>query len=140
LTVGGNLSKSAAGFVASSGQDPFTPSSPSSSHCLDLARSLLDSYITGHKGIFSDIDNCYSQVYIISLMGIYMKKVKKISTNIPEDLLRKACDLTNLNQTEALIAGLKELIAQHEREAILDLKGKVRIDLNLDEIRQRVRL
>ena len=70
----------------------------------------------------------------------HLKKIKKISTNIPEDLLRKACDITNLNQTEALIAGLKELIAQHEREAIVDLKGKVRIDLNVDEMRQRVRL
>ena len=69
-----------------------------------------------------------------------MKKAKKISTNIPEDLLRRACDLTNLNQTDALIAGLKELIAQHEREAILDLKGRVRIDLNLKAMRQRVRL
>lgn len=69
-----------------------------------------------------------------------MKKVKKISTNLPEDLLRKACELTKLNQTDALIAGLKELIAQHERQAIVDLKGKVRIDLNLDQIRQRVRL
>lgn len=69
-----------------------------------------------------------------------MGKLKKISTNIPAELLRKACSLTNLNQTEALIAGLKELIAQHEREIIVDLKGKVRIDFNLDEIRQRVRL
>ncbi len=69
-----------------------------------------------------------------------MGKLKKISTNIPADLLRKACTLTDLNQTEALIAGLKELIAQREREAIVDLKGKVRIDLDLDEIRQRVRL
>jgi hypothetical protein len=69
-----------------------------------------------------------------------MTKLKKISTNIPAELLRKACDVTNLNQTETLIAGLKELIAQRERETIVDLKGKVRIDLNLDEIRQRVRL
>ena len=69
-----------------------------------------------------------------------MKKLKKISTNIPEELLRKACDLTNLNQTETLIAGLKELIAQQDRQAILDLKGKVRINLKLDEMRQRIRL
>jgi len=67
-------------------------------------------------------------------------KLKKISTNIPEQLIRKACDLTSLNQTEALIAGLKELIAQHERKAIIDLKGKIHIDLNLDDLRQRVRL
>ncbi len=66
------------------------------------------------------------------------KKLKKISTNIPEDLLKRACRIADLNQTEALVAGLRELIAQHERKAIVDLKGKVSIDL--DEIRQRVRL
>ena len=69
-----------------------------------------------------------------------MGKVKKISTNIPEELLKKACNLTNLNQTEALIAGLKELIAQHDRETIVDLKGKIKIDFDFDEIRQRIRL
>ncbi len=69
-----------------------------------------------------------------------MGKIKKISTNIPEDLLKKACSLTNLNQTEALIAGLKELIAQHDREAIVDMKGKIKLDLDIEDIRQRVRL
>ncbi len=69
-----------------------------------------------------------------------MSKLKKISTNIPEELLKKACDLTKLNQTDALIKGLEELIAQNERQAIVNLKGKVRIDLKLDDIRQRVRL
>jgi hypothetical protein len=67
-------------------------------------------------------------------------KLKKISTNIPERLLKKACSITNLNQTEALIAGLRELIAQQDRKAIVALKGKVKIDINLDEVRQRVRL
>jgi hypothetical protein len=69
-----------------------------------------------------------------------MRKVKKISTNIPEELLIRACKLTNLNQTDALIAGLKELIAQHDRNAIVDLRGKIKIDLDFDEIRQRFRL
>ena len=68
------------------------------------------------------------------------KKLKKISTNIPAQLLEEACRLSELNQTEALIAGLKELVASHERRAITDLKGKIGINLNLDEIRQRVRL
>ena len=69
-----------------------------------------------------------------------MKKLKKISTNLPEDLLKNACELTNLNQTDALIAGLQELINQHERQAIVNLKGKINIDLDIDELRQRVRL
>jgi hypothetical protein len=67
-------------------------------------------------------------------------KTKKISTNIPADLLREACRLTDLNQTEALIAGLRELILQHQRSSIVDLKGKIKIDLDLDKVRQRVRL
>lgn len=69
-----------------------------------------------------------------------MKKLKKISTNIPEDLLIKACNITDLNQTDALIAGLKELIAQHERSEVIKLKGKIKINLNPEQIRQRVRL
>ncbi|MCI5064584.1 hypothetical protein MRY87_02540 [bacterium] len=69
-----------------------------------------------------------------------MKRLKKISTNIPEQLLKEACELTNLNQTEVLIAGLRELIAQHQRESIIDLKGKIKVDIDLDAIRQRVRL
>ena len=68
------------------------------------------------------------------------KKLKKICTNVPEDLLRTACKLTDLNQTEALIAGLQELISQRRRESIVDLKGKVRIDLDLNQLRQRSRL
>lgn len=80
-------------------------------------------------------------MYIQFFNTVYtMGKVKKISTNIPEELLKRACHLTNLNQTEALIAGLKELIAQHDREAIVDLKGKIKIDFDFDEIRQRIRL
>jgi hypothetical protein len=69
-----------------------------------------------------------------------MKRLKKISTNIPEELLQKACEITNMNQTEALIAGLRELVAQHERKAIVNLKGQVHVDIDLDKIRQRVRL
>ncbi len=67
-------------------------------------------------------------------------KLKKISTNIPESLLKKACSISELNQTDALIAGLKELIAQHERSEIIKLKGKIKINLDLDQTRQRIRL
>lgn len=67
-------------------------------------------------------------------------KLKKISTNIPAGLLEEACKLYQINQTEALVAGLKELIAQHERGSIVGLKGKINISLKMDELRQRVRL
>jgi hypothetical protein len=69
-----------------------------------------------------------------------MSKLKKISTSIPEALLKKACSLSELNQTDTLIAGLKELVAQAERREVIKLKGKIKIDLNLDKTRERVRL
>jgi len=69
-----------------------------------------------------------------------MLKLKKISTSVPEGLLKRACDISELNQTETLIAGLKELIAQAERREVIKLKGKIKIDLDLDKVRERVRL
>lgn len=68
------------------------------------------------------------------------EKSKKISTSVPEQLLRRACELTELNQTDALIAGLRELVAQHERRSILDLKGKINLNLDVNKLRDRVRL
>jgi len=69
-----------------------------------------------------------------------MKKLTRISINIPEDLLIKACRLSNLNQTEALIAGLHELIGKHERLGLIRLKGKIKINIDLDKTRERNKL
>jgi hypothetical protein len=66
-----------------------------------------------------------------------MEKRKKIATNIPVRLLREATELTGLNQTQTLIAGLRELIAERKRSRLLGLKGRVSIDLDVDHIRQR---
>jgi hypothetical protein len=68
-----------------------------------------------------------------------MRRTKKVATNIPEDLLREATSLTGLNQTQALIAGLRELIAEHRRSQLLALKGRVDVDIDLDVSRQRRR-
>jgi hypothetical protein len=69
-----------------------------------------------------------------------MARIKKVATNIPEDLLREATTLTGLNQTQALIAGLRELIAEHRRQELLDLEGKVEVDFDLKRSRQRRRV
>ena len=67
-------------------------------------------------------------------------KTKKVATNIPEALLKEAVEITDLNQTQAIIAGLKELIAREKRLALLNLRGKITIDLDLDDARQRRKL
>lgn len=68
-------------------------------------------------------------------------KLKKISSNIPEDILSQACELSQMNQTETLIAGLRELINQHKRRKIIELKGSMKdIKYDVNQMRQRTRL
>lgn len=64
-------------------------------------------------------------------------KTKKVATNIPVQLLLEAVKLTGLNQTQAIIAGLEELVAREKRKALLNLKGNVKISLDVDKIRGR---
>jgi len=54
-----------------------------------------------------------------------MATLKKVATNIPEDLLKEAVSLSGLTQTGALIEGLKELINKKTREEFLSLAGKI---------------
>lgn len=64
---------------------------------------------------------------------------KKISTILPSDLLREAGKLTKANQTDTLVMALNELIRAYKRKSIFNLKGKLRIDFNVDEERERGR-
>ena len=54
--------------------------------------------------------------------------MKKLATNIPEELLEEARAVTGLNQTQTIILGLKELIAKKKRDEFLELKGRVKVD------------
>lgn len=62
---------------------------------------------------------------------------KKVATNIPEELLRDAVMATGLNQTQAIIEGLRELIARERRRELLDLRGKIDLNLDIDKLRER---
>jgi len=67
-----------------------------------------------------------------------MSVLKKVATNIPEDLLKEAVALSGLTQTGALIEGLKELIAKKHREEFLSLAGTLKFaGYRVSEFRQR---
>jgi|GEM_PF-2131097 len=70
----------------------------------------------------------------------HIVKIKKVATNIPAALLAEATERTGLNQTQALIAGLRELIAEQKRRRILDLRGKLLIRVDTARTRQRRRI
>ena len=64
-------------------------------------------------------------------------KKKKVATNLPVDLLVEATQATGLNQTQTLIEGLKEIIRKKKMEQLLKLKGRIKIKLDLDKLRER---
>ena len=64
---------------------------------------------------------------------------KKISTILPAALLGEATKLTQLNQTDTLTLALSELIRSIKRNSISNLKGKLRVDFDIDLDRERRR-
>jgi hypothetical protein len=64
-------------------------------------------------------------------------KTKKVATNLPASLLYEAIDLTGLNQTTALIEGLKELIKREKLRKLIALEGKMKIEFNVKQSRER---
>lgn len=63
-------------------------------------------------------------------------KTKKITVNLPEELLESALKTTQKGITLTLIEGLKELEKKNKRSALVKLKGKIRFDLDLERTRQ----
>jgi hypothetical protein len=61
--------------------------------------------------------------------------VKKITANIPAELLARAQRATGLGITETLVAGLQELERSRKRSALRGLR-RVRFDMDLDATRR----
>jgi hypothetical protein len=64
------------------------------------------------------------------------ESLKKITANLPASLLARAQIVTGLGITETLIAGLEELERSRKRSALRALRGKVRIELDLEKTRR----
>ena len=62
--------------------------------------------------------------------------LKKVTVNLPENLLKKSQALSHKGITETLIIGLEEVIRRHQLSALANLKGNVKFDLDLKKTRQ----
>lgn len=69
-----------------------------------------------------------------------MTAMKKVATNIPAALLEEASSLSGLNQTQTLIAGLRELIAERKRHQLISMRGKFHFNFDVKKNRERRRL
>jgi hypothetical protein len=63
-------------------------------------------------------------------------KTKKITVNVPADLLENAVRITGRGVTPTVIEGLAELERRAKRSALRALRGKMRFELDLNETRR----
>lgn len=69
----------------------------------------------------------------------YSNKIRRITANLPEDLLRQATQVTHAGITETLIEGLKLIKRTSAHEKAQALRGKLRLEIDIGESRERSR-
>jgi hypothetical protein len=65
-----------------------------------------------------------------------MAQLRKVTANIPADILENAQRLTGKGITLTLVDGLKALDRNGHRSALRQLRGKVSFDLDLQRTRR----
>ena len=68
-----------------------------------------------------------------------MERAKRITANLPEKLLREATRITRKGITETLVEGLHLVRRARAYEKAMALRGKVRLDVDLELSRERRR-
>ena len=63
-------------------------------------------------------------------------RLRKVTVNLPAEVLENATRLTGKGITPTIVEGLQELERRAKRSALRALKGKVRIALDLEETRR----
>ena len=64
------------------------------------------------------------------------QRLRKITVNVPTEALDNATKITGEGITSTIIAGLYELERRAKRSALRQLKGKVRLVLDLEKTRR----
>jgi hypothetical protein len=65
-----------------------------------------------------------------------MPAAKKITANLPADVLDRAQKITGKGITETLVEALRALDRQSKRSAMRSLRGKISFDLDLAKTRR----
>jgi hypothetical protein len=64
---------------------------------------------------------------------------RRITANLPGDLLDEAMEVTGKGITETIIDGLEQVKRRRALARALALRGKLRLDIDLDRSRERRR-
>lgn len=66
-----------------------------------------------------------------------MASAKRITANLPEELLAEAMEVTGKGITETLVEGLNLVRQTRAFRKAMKLKGKIELDIDLGESRER---
>jgi hypothetical protein len=72
-------------------------------------------------------------------VSIPIMTVRRITANLPGDLLDEAMEVTGKGITETIIDGLEQVKRRRALPRALALRGKLRLDIDLDRSRERRR-
>jgi hypothetical protein len=68
-----------------------------------------------------------------------MSRVRRVTANLPEDVLREAMAVTGEGITETILRGLRLVRRTRAYEQAMALRGKIRLDVDLAASRERRR-
>ena len=68
-----------------------------------------------------------------------MTNARRITANLPRDLLEDAMSVTRAGITETLVEGLRRVRQARAYEKALALRGKIALDVDLERSRERRR-
>jgi hypothetical protein len=68
-----------------------------------------------------------------------MSKPRRVTANLPEDLLRDAMEVSGKGITDTLVAGLRLVRQSRAHHKAMALRGKIVLDIDLDGSRERRR-
>ena len=69
-------------------------------------------------------------------MWYRMARTRKITAHVPVELLQRAQEATGKGVTETVRRGLDLLVAAEAADELRRLRGKVRLDIDLAELRR----
>ncbi|HBF12665.1 MAG TPA: hypothetical protein DDW49_04630 [Deltaproteobacteria bacterium] len=64
-------------------------------------------------------------------------QIKRVTLNLPKKLLKEALSISKKNMTETIVMGLEFLRRHRAFEKAKKMKGKIRLNLDIDNARGR---
>jgi hypothetical protein len=65
-----------------------------------------------------------------------MSEMRKITINLPKDLVERATAATGTGLTETLKLGLERVLVDRAYERFRSMKGKLKVDIDLKALRE----